>query len=106
MHSIQATLNRCKLEGSSVSDEEKQILVKFLTSIPEFADKIDDVVSGTETFRKLLQSLEIISVQRCQYIYHKGQPIENVYYIIKGEVLKVEEHCLDLKIVFDVPYKK
>lgn len=45
-------------------------------------------------------------LKRCQYVYRKDHPIEYVYYVIQGEVLKIEEHCLDLKRVLNVKYKK
>lgn len=55
---------------------------------------------------KLIRSMDIISFKNCQYIYRKGQAIQNVYHVLKGEVLRVEEHTLDLKKVLNVPYKR
>lgn len=104
MRSIRATLNKYKIGKEELGDQEKATLLKFLSSIPVLEGKVDSTLYGTETFKKMMQSLDIMMLQRYQYIYRKGQPIENVFYIMRGEVVRVEENRLDLKKVLDVPY--
>jgi hypothetical protein len=104
MRIVQQTLSKYKTGMEELTVQEQQSFVKFLKKIPIFNGKIDDSSYNTESFKKMMQSLDIFMVQRCQYIYRKGTPIENVYYIMKGEVAKVEELSLDLKFVLNVPY--
>lgn len=87
MRSIQATLNRCKTGEYDMAKEERKSFLKFLSKVPMLSDKISESIYGTDTFTKLLQSLDIINLKRCQYVYRKGQPIEHVFYVIKGEIL-------------------
>ena len=44
--------------------------------------------------------------KRGQFVYRKGQCVDNVYYLLKGDVLRVEENHLDLNYILNVKYKK
>ena len=99
MRLMQSILNKYNKDENSLSDNEKQTLIKFLSEIPIFNDKITDEIYNTDTFKKLWESVHLLLFKRGQYMYRKGQPIDHIYFIIKGDVLKVEEQWLDLKYV-------
>lgn len=80
-----------------MNESEKQTLIKFLSEIPIFSDKITDDIYNTDSFKKLCESIHLLLFKRGQYMYRKGQPIDHIYFIVKGDVLKVEEQILDLK---------
>lgn len=51
MRSIQATLNKFKLEDDELSDDEQHSLMKFLSGIPSLKDKMSTTLYGTENFK-------------------------------------------------------
>ncbi|CAI2385661.1 unnamed protein product [Moneuplotes crassus] len=106
MRILQSTLQKYKAGDNALSEPEKQSLMNFLSGISSLKDKISDLEYGDEDFKKLMLSMDIINVKNCQYIYRKGCPIQNVYHVIKGEVVKVEEHTLDLKYVLNFSQAK
>jgi len=98
-------LNKVKECKTDITIQEKENLIEFLCTIPIFKDNIRDIKTGGVEFTKIWEGLNLRQCQRGSIIYQKKSFIDGVYFLISGEIVKIDEKHLDLDEILDVEIK-
>lgn len=63
MRILQSTLHKYNTGEGTLTDGEKQSLMNFLSGIPSLKDKLSEFEYGSDEFKKLMSSMDIIHVK-------------------------------------------